>query len=165
MQVGKGVKTEKEERALSKARGLVDGEVVWFYAKCNNFRPMIDAIVVTNARVLGLSTIEGFKYKAPVSQITATDGDPKKGTVQVATTDGQVMTFKSVPSEDVSAVEYYVDYARANPAPANVTDAIGELGAAGTSVLAAVGATPTDFKAAKKGAQGEAQAAASSGTS
>jgi hypothetical protein len=150
MQVGKGVKTEKAEKVLAKAGGLVEGEVVWFYAKCNNFRPMVDAIVVTNARVLGLSTLEGYKYKAPVTQITATEYDPKKGTVQIVTTDGQVMTLKSVSSDDVQAVEHYVDYARANPSPPNVTDAIAALGAAGTSVLAAVGAAPTDFKAAKK---------------
>jgi hypothetical protein len=61
MQVGKGVKVEQAEKALAKAGSLVDGESVWFYAKCyanssNHFWSLIDAVVVTNARIMGLST-------------------------------------------------------------------------------------------------------------
>jgi hypothetical protein len=150
LQVGKGVKVEKAEKALAKAGGLVEGESVWFYAKCNQFRPMIDAVVVTNARVMGLSTIEGYKYRALVPQVIEMQYDEKKGTVEVTTTDGQVMTFKSVPSEDVPAIRHYFEFAREHPAPQHVIDALTQLGAGGSSVLATAGSSREDYKVAKK---------------
>ncbi|HWL97364.1 MAG TPA: SHOCT domain-containing protein [Nocardioidaceae bacterium] len=150
MWVGKGVKVEKAEKALAKAGSLVDGELVWFYAKCNQFRPLIDAVVVTNARIMGLSTSEGFKYKALVAQLAAVQYDQKKGKVEVTTTDGRVMAFNIISSEDVPTIRHYLDYAREHPASEHVIDALTKSGAAGSSVLASPGASQEDYKATKK---------------
>lgn len=151
MQVGTGIKADKAEKVIGKYAGdLVEGEDVWFYAKCNNFRPMVNTIVITNVRVLGLAANEGYKYKAPVRDIVSAEFHPKKKTVHIVTTDGQEMIFKSVPSEDVPSVEHYLNYARTNPAPPAVVEALVARGSAATSVLAAAGETKDDFKAAKK---------------
>lgn len=80
MVTGKGVKPEKVDKAIAKSSAeLVAGEEVQFFAKCKNMRPMTDAMVVTNARVMGLSTGLGFKFKARFDEIdeTAYDSDAK----------------------------------------------------------------------------------------
>lgn len=157
MKVGRGVKAEKAQKALEKAGDLVDGESVWFYAKCNQFKPMIDAVVVTNVRLMGLSTMDGFKYKALVSQVKATHCDQKKGTVEVTTSDGQVMIFKRIHSDDVPTVGHFLEEARKHPAPKHLIDALIESGAAGSSVLAAEGASREDYAGAKKAHEQESK--------
>ncbi|MEP6528218.1 MAG: hypothetical protein ABJA86_13775 [Nocardioidaceae bacterium] len=66
IEAGKGIKDQLVDKVLSKlSRELVDGEVPWFMTKCNNFKPMVDVVLLTNARVLGVSSTEGTaKYKA-----------------------------------------------------------------------------------------------------
>ena len=116
--IGKGVKLEQAKDALAKSAGeLIDGEVVWYFTKCNNLKPMTNAIVITNARVLGLSAGRGFKFAVMHSHITSTSYDEKRGTVQVSGGDGEMMTFKSVASEDVPAVAHYIEYGRQTPIP------------------------------------------------
>lgn len=133
MLTGKGVKPEKAEKALAKsASELAEGEVVWYFTKCNNLKPMTDAVVVTNARVMGLSTGMGFKFKVLHSDIAETSYDPKHGTIEVRAHTGESMTFKAVAPDDVLAVAHYIDYGRNAGVPSEVAAA---LAAASTSAL------------------------------
>lgn len=116
MHLGLGVKQERAEKALYKAGPLLPQEEAWCYVKCNNLRPMLDAVIVTNQRLLGLSTSDyKFKFRALTTQIAHIEGDRARGTVSVAATDGQQLTFKMMKSEDVDAVQHYVSYARETP--------------------------------------------------
>lgn len=125
METGKGVKPEKAEKALAKsADELAPGEVIWYFAKCNNLKPVTDAIVITNARVMGLSTGISFKFKALHSDIHRVESDAKRGTVTVSTSTGDAMTFKQVAAEDVPAVTQYIDSGRAQRVPAELAQAL-----------------------------------------
>lgn len=157
-QLGKGVKLQKAEKALAKADDLVDGEIVHYYAKCKNLSPMIDAVVVTNARIMGLQTLQGLKYRAPFSEVVAARYNQKKGTVEVTTTDGQVMTFK-VHSDDVPTIQHHLEQGRHTPAPNDVTAALTALGEAASSVLGTTGASHEEYKAAKKTHEEESKSA------
>lgn len=151
LQLGKGVKQEKADKVLQRFRDdLVDGEVAWFFCKCNNFRPMLDAVVITNARVLGLQTSDGFKFRALLSQLSSVQCDEKKGTVQLTCTDGQTITFKSVPSEDIPAVRHYLEAGQRESPPREVTQAVLARGKQGSSVVEFGGPVPTEPKAAKR---------------
>ena len=122
---GKGVNPQKADKALAKsAHELAPGEVVWYFAKCNNIKPMTDAVVITNARVMGLSTGLSYKFKVLHSDIIGLDTDAKRGTVTVATRTGDTMTFKAVAPEDIPAVVHYIEYGRAHGVPADVTRAL-----------------------------------------
>lgn len=125
--LGKGVKLEKAEKAISKsASELVAGEEVWFFAKCNNLRPMTDALVITNARVMGLSTGQGFKFQALFSEVVSVSYDPKGKTVDVVTSRGDRMTFKNVDPDDVPAVEHYIEHGRQQAPPPSLIVALAD---------------------------------------
>ena len=82
----------------------------------HNLRPMLDAVIVTNQRLLGLSTTDyKFKFLLSAGHVAHIEGDRARGTVRVTATDGQQLTFKMMKSEDVDAVQHYVNYARDNP--------------------------------------------------
>lgn len=147
MHLGQGVKPEKADRIIRRG-DLASGEVAWFYANCSNVWPSIDAIVVTNARMLGLSSTQGVKYEAPLNQITTTQCEPRKGTVHVATTDGRTMTFKSVDPEDVLALRHYLDV-RADPADEAATDGL-EASGATSALIQDLPTTRSDARAAKR---------------
>jgi hypothetical protein len=124
---GKGIKPEKAEKALSKSsQELVAGEEVWFYGKCNNMRPLTDALVVTNSRVMGLSAGVGYKYKARFDEIVDAAYDPSGKTVHITTSKGDAMTFKNVAPEDVAAVQGYVEWGRTQPVPEAIRTALQE---------------------------------------
>jgi hypothetical protein len=125
MLTGKGVKPEKAEKAIAKSsRELVNGEEVQFFAKCNNMRPVTDALVVTNGRIMGLSTGLGFKFKARFDEISEADYDSDAKTVAIATLRGDTMKFKNVDPHDVVAVQGYVESARSQPVPDSVVIAL-----------------------------------------
>ena len=156
--VGRGVSPAKAEQTLAKAGGLAEGENVWFYGRCNNFRPLVDVVVITNARVLGLSKTDGFTYEAPIEQVTATAYDAAKRKVTVSTADGQVMTFKAVPKDDVPVVQHYLEFARQNRAPASLVEAIGPGEPDDSSVVSITGTTTEGSKDAKKALKREQKA-------
>ncbi len=125
MLVGKGVKMNKVEKQLAKfPETLLPGEEVWFWAKCNNFKPSVDAVVITNARVIGFSTITGTKFVTTFAEIAGTEANEKKGSYQVDTTSGASIAFKSVPGEDVPTIEHYVAHGRSAPMPEIVQSAL-----------------------------------------
>lgn len=125
MLVGKGVKTAKVEKHLAKFPDtMLPGEEVWFWAKCNNFKPSVDSVIVTNARVIGFSTIVGTKFVTTFAEIAATEANEKKGTYQIDTLSGASIAFKSVPGEDVPTIEHYVAQGRSAPMPESVQSAL-----------------------------------------
>ncbi len=122
---GKGVKPEKAEKAINKSGNeLVAGEEVLFFAKCNNMRPVTDALVITNARIMGLSTGMGFKFKARFDDVAETAYDPGAKTVHIATLNGNSMTFKNVAAEDVAAIQHYVEQGRLRGVPGEIAVAL-----------------------------------------
>src|SRR3954454_3097865 len=126
MQLGKGVKAEKAEKTLAKAGPLFAGETVWFYCKCS-----VDSLVVTNARVLAVSSAGAIPVSALVTEIDSSSYDPKRGTVHLTTNVGREVRFSAIPEQDVPSVQHYLEHARANPAPPEVLTAIAEASAAG----------------------------------
>src|SRR4051812_26261755 len=104
MQLGKGVKAEKAEETLARAGPLFAGETVWFYCKCS-----MGALVVTNARVLGVSSVGGLKFTALVTEIDSSSYDPKKRTVHLTTNVEREIMFEAVPEQDVPAVQHYLE--------------------------------------------------------
>ncbi|GAA4847252.1 hypothetical protein GCM10023221_27480 [Luteimicrobium xylanilyticum] len=50
-----------------------------------------------------------------MSQAVTTGYDAGKRTVSVTTSDGYTMIFKSVPTDDVPALQHFLEFARANP--------------------------------------------------
>jgi hypothetical protein len=122
---GHKVKPEKAEKMLAKfASELVPGEEVWFYGKCTNLRPSVDALVVTNGRVLGLGGFDGYKFRVPHADIAEVSGDTRRGRITVRTGDGTEMVFKQVALEDVPVALHYIEYGRACDLPADVAGAL-----------------------------------------
>lgn len=90
---------DKARRRAQKAHGaLVAGETIWFVGPCNNLRPVTDMLVITSARVLGLSG-PTVSFEARHGTIRNVLPDALKQSVTVAT-DTASMTFKLVPRED-----------------------------------------------------------------
>ncbi len=147
---GKGIKPPHAQALMTRYNLFVEGEDVWFFGKCNNMRPMVDRLVITNLRVMALSSTRGYKFMAPIPQIRSAAYDQGKGQVELTTTDGNVTTFKMVPSEDVPVVEHFLRYALEHPASEEAMVALAERGALGSTVLAAEGDTKADHKAAAK---------------
>lgn len=125
---GKGVTLEKAERAFARsAEGMVPGEVAWFYARCQNYKPVLDAVAVTSHRVLGLVSGLGNNktpFQAAHVDIVETVTDAAKGTVLVRTVDGE-MLFKRMAAEDVEAVAHYLSQSRLANGPHPVSDEVG----------------------------------------
>jgi uncharacterized FlaG/YvyC family protein len=116
---GKGVQPEKAHKALEKVAGeMLPGEEAWLFARCNNFKPMTDAVVVTNARVLGLGTGGGtISFAALFDEVAYAQGDERRGSVTVGTHDGRSMTFKQLRAADVPAVTHYLETGRQKGVP------------------------------------------------
>lgn len=125
MQLGKGVKQQTVDKGLSRAGGLLDGEEAWAVVRVRNFRPLVDLLVVTNARLLAVASSDGkLGFAAPHPHITAREYDPKKGQVHVISDDGTDMTFKITDrQEGVAMVQHFLEYASTNPAPEAVAAA------------------------------------------
>ena len=126
---GKGVKADKaEKRVRAVPAGLADGEEILFICKCNNLRPVTEAIVVTNARVAGFSPgMQAFKFAVLFDEIVATTYDAKAKKVRVEATDGRDMTFKTVAPEDVPVVQEFIERGRAAGVPEPLADAVREV--------------------------------------
>src|SRR4051794_14655060 len=99
---GRNVKPEKARKWLREfAAELVPGEEVWFYGKCNNLRPAMNALMVTNARVLGLSEVYGYRWRATHTDIAEAAGDAKRHRLTVRTEGGSEVVFKAVDAQDI----------------------------------------------------------------
>lgn len=100
---------DKARRRAQKAQGsLVAGETIWFVGPCNNLRPVTDALVITSARVLGLSG-PTISFEARHGTIRTVVPDGAKQSITVAT-DTTSMTFKLVPREDHDRIGQWINY-------------------------------------------------------
>lgn len=129
MQHGKGVKPEKLDKVFSKITDLGDGEIITLFVRSNNMRPLADALVVTNARVLAIQTSTGqIKFSVFGSQIAEVAYDAKGKTVQVEGVDGSTMTFKQVHGDDIPLVQAAIEQLRQTPLSPELTQAIESAG-------------------------------------
>ncbi|MBD7982890.1 SHOCT domain-containing protein [Oerskovia merdavium] len=128
MELGKGIKAERVVKLLSGV-ALLEGEQVQALVKLLNFRPMVDLLVVTNARVVAVSVSEGkVKYAAPLPAITHVAYDPKRSRVAVLTSDGAEITFKTQDKGDVDLVRVAFEHVRSAPVPEEVLGAALDAG-------------------------------------
>ena len=63
---GKGIKESAAEKLAAKvAPDLLAGEEIVLVCKCNNLKPLVDRILLTNQRLLAASAADGkVKYRA-----------------------------------------------------------------------------------------------------
>lgn len=111
---GHDIKEAKGDRFVGRLRGLLlSGEEVLFVAKCNNWRPMCDYLVVTSYRLVGVGAEERIKVSFSLADNPDVVLEPDKRhvivTVQVAS-----MTFKQVPKQDFAPLESVLSKARAD---------------------------------------------------
>lgn len=100
MQGGRGVKLDKAETALAKAGILTSGEQPLAYVKCNNFRPMVDHVLVTSARIIGFAEGEKrAKFVAVRDDQTRVTPEAAKSTLSVQS-GGEQVTFKQIHADD-----------------------------------------------------------------
>src|SRR5918992_940789 len=82
---GTKLRPEREAKRIAGVRTLLlVGEEPLLLVKCNNFRPTTERILVTNMRLLGL-TSQGISIELPLYPRPQISSDPKKETLQVAT--------------------------------------------------------------------------------
>ena len=165
MQLGKGIKETAAEKLVSKAKpDLLEGEVVVLICKCNNFKPMVDRILLTNMRILAASAADAkVKFSAGRDELVdvAVESGWAGTTLAITQPDGTITVFKSLDETDAEALRTQLDSVGtdAQPPPAadsaerGVSDGAADPEAGEQSgALARVGAT-------MKRAYSEAQAA------
>lgn len=128
MELGKGIKAERVVKLLSGVK-VLEGEQVHALVKLVNIRPLVDLLVVTNARVVAVGTSEGkVKYAAPLPAITHVAYDPRRSRVAVLTSDGAEITFKTQDKGDVDLVRVAIEHVRSAPVPEEVLGAALDAG-------------------------------------
>lgn len=102
MYVGHKLKSEKADKTVTKlAEHLAAGEQVIGIAICNNMRPLVDRLVVTDRRLLATLASDGTpKWESTHVLLLDVVSNPKKQTFAVHTTDGREQVFKLVRAED-----------------------------------------------------------------
>lgn len=119
MDYGTGVNTRQADKVLDKLP-LAPGEAGVFVGKCSNWAPIAaDLVVVTNERIIATPLI-GAKavWEARHGDITRAECDESKRSLTFATADGDSLTFKRVPSEDLARIISAVNDNRSMRLPA-----------------------------------------------
>lgn len=100
-------------------RGFAAEEEVLLLVKCNNMRPSVDYIAVTDARLAGIQpSLREVKLAFPHSEPLTLTCDPAKQTVHVTNPETAAdMMFKMVAAEDQPLLERTLEHARSLPAP------------------------------------------------
>lgn len=117
-------KPGKAQRKVEAAQqSLLRGEDIWFFGTCTNVRPNCDSLVLTNTRLLGMMR-KVITYETALLDIVSLTPDEKKQTLTISTSDGNPMTFKSVPREDHGPILHFFNHGKAEGAPAQVVEAL-----------------------------------------
>lgn len=100
------------------ATHLLQGETIWAFVAASRFKPMTEATVITNARVIGFWTATTNPQKrllltAWADEIVAVDFPVKAGgtSMRVVTSTGEV-NFGTIDQSDVDFATYYAEYLR-----------------------------------------------------
>jgi hypothetical protein len=108
MQLGNGIKESSAEKLANQLKpDLRDEEVIVFVCKCNNFKPMVDRVVLTNQRLLAASLTDGkIKYWADHDEVAdaVADSNWSGATLTITKRDGACTVFKSMDATDAEAV-------------------------------------------------------------
>lgn len=114
MHVGHKLKQEKVTRYLARlVPSLRNGEEILFMGVCNNLRPMVDRLMVTNERLMVGSSVDHIiRWESRHASLLDVIFDAKKKTVTVHTTDGGRQVFKMVPAEDHEVIRRTLDAQR-----------------------------------------------------
>ena len=119
MQLGNGIKESSAEKLANKLKpDLLDGEVIVFVCKCNNFKPMLDRVVLTNQRLLAASLTDGkIKYWADHDEVVdaVADSHWSGATLTITKRDGTCTVFKSMDATDAEAVRTQLTSSKVAP--------------------------------------------------
>jgi hypothetical protein len=165
MHLGNGIKESAAEKLVAKAKPeLLEGEAVGLICKCNNFKPMVDRVLLTNARLLAVSAADAkVRFSAGRQDVVAVvvESGWAGTTLAITQSDGTKTVFKSMDESDAETLRTQLESVG--------TDVQAPHDAVSTEHVASVGtADPEDgeqsgalakFGATMKRAYGEAQAA------
>lgn len=146
---GQGINPVKAWKLMEKTGGLADGEEPVFIGRGGSARPLVDYVVVTNLRVIGLSS-SGHTYMAPLTQVVSVTFDARSRKLEVVTTDGHHMAFTRIAGGDHQAMQRAIDVARSDPGLPEALRALASLSQSGSTVIPIPGLTDSDYKAAQK---------------
>ena len=108
MQFGQGIDESGAEKFAAKVRpDLLDGEVIVLVCKCNNFKPLVDRVLLTNQRLLAANLTDGkIKYSADHGEVVAAVAEPSwaGATLTITKRDGTKASFKSMDVTDAQTV-------------------------------------------------------------
>lgn len=108
MELGKGIKESTAERLVDKVKpDLLAGEAVALVCKCNNFKPLVDRILLTNVRLLAASASDGkVKFSARRDEVgdVVVDSGWSGSTIGIVLRDGTSSVFKSVDEADAQTI-------------------------------------------------------------
>ena len=140
MQLGQGINESGAEKLAAKVKpGLLDGEVIVLVCKCNNFKPLVDRVLLTNQRLLATNATDGkIKYSADQGEVVDAVAEPSwaGATLTITKTDGTNATFKSMDVTDAQAVGAKLNSSGvdAQPGVTSATDAGGGAADSGAQV-------------------------------
>lgn len=107
MHLGKGIKESAADKLVTKlGSGLHEGESVALVCKCNNLKPLVDRVVVTNQRLLAAAMMGGqIKYSVRHNEVKdiVVETSWSGTTLAVTKTDGTTTGFKSMEAADAEA--------------------------------------------------------------
>src|SRR5690349_12883940 len=108
MQLGTGINEAAAQKLASRISSeLANGEMVLLIAKCNNFKPMIDRVVVTDQRVLAVSANDA-RIKVALSRDDVIDAIAETGwagtVVSLSVAIGDPINLKGMDPGDAQAV-------------------------------------------------------------
>lgn len=135
MQLGKGV-SERDVEMLASLL-LDDDEKIAFICKCNNFRPSVDRLVVTDRHILGIQTHErAIKYSASLQNIkgTAVTKGWQGPALMVKGADGRHTQFGGLNSADCEAIRAAISAATPGDAANGLGDVVESRSFGGTTV-------------------------------
>lgn len=125
MELGKGIKEPAAEKLLAKAKqNLIEGEVVLFICKCNNFKPMVDRILLTNKRLLAVSAADakvGFSADSDEVVDVVVESGWTGTTLAITKSNGNHTVFKSMEEVDAEALRKHLKAGTAGHQPPPAT--------------------------------------------
>jgi hypothetical protein len=115
MELGFKIKADKADKLIAKIQDrLGEEEVVTFLARCNNLRPLLDTIMLTNERLLGVSGSD-IRYEVSHAAVLDVVADAKRDRITLYRSDGTEVTFKMVKVEDHRPLVSALNAARSVP--------------------------------------------------
>jgi hypothetical protein len=127
MELGKGIKDFAAEKLVSKAMpDLLEGEVVVLICKCNNFKPMVDRMLLTNLRLLAVSAADA-KVRFSVARDEVAHVVVESGwsgtALGITQPDGTNTVFKSMDETDAETLRAQLDSVGTDVEPSPARDA------------------------------------------